>query len=486
MFFLPVTAFIHEIDTARRWDAQQLHGEAARRARVLAHHITPERKNVVITHGNSLDFFADLFAVWLAKGTAVCANPGLTQSELENIVAFTDAALVLAPSGNGLAAVKDVPVICGSSAPDPEADQVSQPAQSASLDDPALMLFTSGTTGDPKGVVHSHRNLLARVALNAAHIGAPALERSLCVLPTHFGHGLIGNCLTPLATGGGLFLAPGAGMATAAGLGQILQTHAITFMSSVPSFWKMALRLSKPPAKAKIRRINIGSAPLSAELWRDVQEWAAGAEVANMYGITETANWIGGASSAEFEPQDGLLGRLWGGAAAVRQKDGRIADRGSGEILLRVPSVMSRYHRRPDLTDDVLRDGWYATGDLGSISPDGVLRLTGRERYVIIQGGINIFPEELDLLFERHQAVSEACAFGLDDPIAGQVVGLAVALHDKADTTSDALLAWARERLRPEAVPRSIHILPEIPKTDRGKLNRDIVARVCKNESQDQ
>ena len=464
---------IHEVGSGRQISGPDLIALARVRAAQLGAHIGRERRNIVIAHGNTIDFFADLLGIWCVGGVAICINPGLTRPELELVAEFSRPAAIL--TDGSIADVADVATICT------WAEPVSAPAppmHAAGLDDPALILFTSGTTGQPKGVVHSHRSLLARVSLNVAHLEADVLTKSLCVLPTHFGHGLIGNCLTALAAGGTLYLYPNTGMAGAAALGAVIDEHEISFLSSVPSFWKLALRVSPPPAGGTLKRINIGSAPLAGETWTDVISWAGGAAGANMYGITETANWIGAASSADFTPEDGLLGRLWGGAAAIRSGGGTLAENGAGEIMVRTPSLMSGYFQRPDLSAQVLVGGWYATGDTGTLD-NGVLRLTGRAGNVIIQAGINIHPEELDLLFERHDDVAEACAFGLDDPVSGQAVALAVTLRKGAAATGADLADWAQSRLRADALPQRYFVLPEIPKTDRGKLNRALVAKAC-------
>jgi acyl-CoA synthetase (AMP-forming)/AMP-acid ligase II len=123
-------------------------------------------------------------------------------------------------------------------------------ATNSRLDDSALVLFTSGTTGQPKGVLHTFRSLFARISLNASHIGRHRLRTSLCVLPTHFGHGLIGNCLTPLFAGADLLLFPQTGIEGAARLGALLTDHGVTFMSSVPAFWTLATKLSKSPSRS--------------------------------------------------------------------------------------------------------------------------------------------------------------------------------------------------------------------------------------------
>lgn len=469
---------VHDLVNDVLWTGDKLAKESLRRANQLQARFGSKKHHFVITHGNSPEFFADLFAVWRSGGCAVCVNPGLTAKELANVVGFVNAKAVLIRELQEI----DCPVpsvSLGGNTHEHHDTSVDMLKTESNLDDPALILFTSGTTGDPKGVVHSHRSLLARIYLNQSYLGADILSRSLCVLPSHFGHGLIGNCLTPLLAGGTLFLNHGAGVQGTAALGQIVDQHRITFMSSVPSFWKIALRLSPPPESNSLKRINIGSAPLSADLWQEVMTWSGIKQVANMYGITETANWIGGALASEIPPEDGLLGKTWGGTVAIKTAKGDITNQGTGEILIQVPSLMQGYFKRPDLTYEVLQNGWYHTGDIGSLDCAGILRMTGRTKYAINLGGIKVYPEELDLLLERHPDVEEACAFAVADNVSGEVVAAAIKLSEHAHPETVDIANWLSTRIRNEAQPRKLFYLDEIPKTDRGKLNRDNVAAFC-------
>lgn len=425
---------------------------------------------VAIGHGGSLSFFLDLFAVWATGATAACIDASLTPGERGNVAAFAKPLLVLvsnAAEGEGW----NAPLLNLGDTPPSDA-RVAAPE--SYLDDAAVILFTSGTTGAPKGVVLSFRAIFARIALNRAHIGAPLLGRTLVTLPTHFGHGLIGNALTPLFAGGDIVLAP-RGLGLAKDLGRLIDAERITFLSSVPTLWRMALKLSNPPSGDTLKRVHVGSAPLSAALWGDIAAWGQ-AETVNCLGITETANWIGGASSAADGIADGFVGRPWGGSVGVRLEDGRVLAQGEGEIVVQTPALMTGYLDRPDLTAAVLENGWYRTGDQGLVEGRGVT-VAGRLKDEINRAGFKIQPAELDMLIEQHEAVAEACAFAIPDAVSGEIVGAAVRFKPGAAGDLEAVKAFCRARLRREATPERWFTVEEIPRTPRGKVSREAVRR---------
>ncbi len=459
-FDLQAMGGIHDVDGDDYWSAAELRAGIASRRRWLQQSGVGPGERVLIAHGGTAGFFVDLLASWSLSACAACINTSVTASELDNVRAFTDPKIVLDTAPSKTDAIDEWHVI------------------EVPTDDPALILFTSGTTGDPKGVVHSFGSIAARLRHNCLHIPFETLLNTLCVLPTHFGHGLIGNCLTPLFAGGELILAPGGGVQRAAGLAALLDKHQVRFMSSVPSFWKMVLKLSPPPESGSLRQVSVGSAPVSADLIAEISAWAGTPDVRNMYGITETANWAAGSSAMERDPEDGLVGTMWGGDAAVLDA-GEIKSVGAGEILLQPASLMTEYYRRPDLTEAVMHRGWYRTGDLGTIDAAGLIRITGRLKNEINRAGMKVSPEEIDMLLERHNQVLEACAFGLPDEIAGELVAVAVQLEPGAAATDKELREFCLQYIRRECVPERWFFLEEIPKTDRGKLNRDRVRTAC-------
>jgi oxalate---CoA ligase len=454
-----------------RWDAATLDREVGRRAAALSRESIGRGSLVAIAHDGSARFFADLLAIWTVGATAACLDRSLTPPEFKTLIDFMVPATILVDD-EALPAV-DVPALRLAGTP-----QASAAAHDSEPDDPALILFTSGTTGAPKGVVLSFRALLARWSLNVTAIGEQALARTLVTLPTHFGHGLIGNALTPLLNGGTIVLHP-RGMELAQNLGRLIDAHDITFLSSVPALWSLALKLGEPPANGSLVRVHVGSAPLSAKLWADIVGWSR-AEVVNCYGMTETANWIAGASSTEGI-KDGLVGKVWGGAAAVIDDRGARRETGEGEIVLQSPSLMAGYFRRPDLTAQVMRDGWFYTGDRGVIDRAGNIRITGRIKDEINRAGFKVQPAEIDALLEAHPAVSRACVFGIADAASGESVAAAIVLADGASADAETLRGWCESRLRREAVPERWFFMRELPHNARGKIDREAVRMSLKD-----
>ncbi len=424
---------------------------------------------IVIAPESATAFLVDLLSAWHLGITVIVVPSTLKQAEAENIASRTRPAAWIGASAPN--AILTLPYGSMRTA----TGSIKLGAGRLQLDTPALILMTSGTTSTPKGVVHTPRTLSARLALNGAYIAKSDVARTLNLLPMHFGHGLIGNTLTPLSMGATVYLWPEAGVAGLSQLGAVLDEREITFMSSVPAMWRMVLRLSPPPREKSLRRIHVGSAPLSRQLWEQIADWSGIRRVVNTYGITETANWIAGHSLEDGPAEDGLVGRMWGGCVGVMDDAGNVAPSGSGMIVASTPSQMVGYFERDDITSSALVGPWFVTGDAGSISSDGLLRVVGRRKNEINRGGMKVSAEEVDLLLEAHPAVHEACAFPLEDPIAGEIVAAAVVLTGSQDASALDLTSWCAERIRSDAVPARIFFLRELPRNDRGKFNRDDV-----------
>jgi acyl-CoA synthetase (AMP-forming)/AMP-acid ligase II len=437
----------------------------------------------------------DLLAIWTLGGCAVPIDPRMTKFEVETLAGAASPRLslwlgnpddsVASPlAGMGVEAI-DSSMISGNGIP---SMFPALPGDTLSLDEPALILFTSGTTGNPKGVVHTHRSLRARWMSLKQSLGLRKFRRTLCLLPTHFGHGLICNCLFPWLSGQDLFILPPFKPEVILHLGDLLDENEITFMSSVPSVWRLALKTARPPSSSSLERICCGSAPLSAHLWREIQDWSGTREVLNSYGITETGSWVAGTTVPGFSPEDGLIGEGWGANIKIlKEADTAIppvmmrecSPGQAGHVWINTPALMKGYLGRDDLTREVVSQGWFLTGDIGFMDDRGLLFLTGREREEINKGGMKIYPSDVDAVAERWEHTVDVCTFGIEDSLLGENVGIAFVLKEPNEDNLRNFIQWLRQHLGSHQMPHRWYLLKEIPRNSRGKVNRSRVAQRC-------
>ncbi len=446
-----------------------------------------------IHFGNCNEFFVELLAIWRVGGCAIPIDTGFTPFEIETLAAWTNPRLSIWQGSGEPDAISALARLGIETLDVTELEASASTSRSSvepgiRLDDDALILFTSWTTGQPKGVVHTHRSLLARWVSLRDHLGLDTYRRTLCVLPTHFGHGLICNCLFPWLSGCDLYVQPPFRPELLTQLGAIVDEHEITFMSSVPAVWRIAHRISKPPSGRSLERVFVGSAPLTAQLWEAVQEWTGTPNVFNAYGITETGSWLAGTTVSGFTPEDGLVGEAWGGVIRVLEHDepGALEDPATarppgeaGHVWVNTPALMRGYLGRDDLTAKVVGNGWFVTGDIGVLDERGWLYLRGRERDEINKGGLKVYPSDVDAVIERFPATIDVCAFAFAEPILGEDIGVAVALSSTDPKTVLALHGWAATQLAKHQMPQRWYVLDEIPRTSRGKVSRQAVEERC-------
>jgi acyl-CoA synthetase (AMP-forming)/AMP-acid ligase II len=294
--------------------------------------------------------------------------------------------------------------------------------------------------------------------------------------------------LYPWLSGQDLVIAPAGSMEVAMRLGSLLDEHAITFMSSVPSIWHVAIRASRPPTARTLERIFCGSAPLSAHLWKQIREWSGTNDVRNVYALTETSSWVAGTPATEIDPEDGLIGLPWGATIKIMKEGSAERPPAWGEecrpgeagfVWLNTPALMKGYFGRDDLTRQVVSQGWYTTGDVGIIDERGWLYLRGRQRDEINHGGTKIYPADLESVAEQFDAVRDVCCFAMEDPLYGEAVGMAVVLANPKDDNLHALHAWMKVRLASFQMPSRWYVVDLIPRTSRGKIDRTTVAATC-------
>ena len=489
---------LHEPISGRSWDKKTIYDKFWHRVNSLKSGGLSASDRILIHYGNNLEFFVDLLAIWNLGGSAIPIDSRLTAFEVENLARLTqprfslwgeliDESVGVALNGIGVKIIQadSTHNLSKSFSPTPLGSQFS-------LDHEAMILFTSGTTGQPKGVVHTHRTLRARWMSLRENLGLKRFRRTLCLLPTHFGHGLICNCLFPWLSGQDLFILPAFRPEIIMQLGSIIDAYKITFMSSVPPVWRLALKLTKSPKERTLEQVHCGSAPLSGNLWKEIMQWTGTNNVLNAYGITETGSWVAGTTIEDFQPDDGLIGKPWGAVIKVLKSGTtditpveaeECKPSEQGYIWINTPALMQGYFGRDDLTNKVVAQGWFLTGDIGLIDDRGLLYLRGRERDEINKGGMKIFPSDIDAVVERFAGVVDVCAFGFTEELYGEDVGVAIVMQKSDNHALQQLYKWTRQHLAEHQMPRRWFLLSEIPRTSRGKVSRVQVAETCSHLS---
>ena len=474
--------------SGRSWSPSEVKKQTALRIGRLQKLGLKSQDRVFIPFGNRLEFFAELLAIWQIGACAIPVDARLTAFEISTLAEAALPTLAIVADDTEQAILDAIKTAGIKSVNTTDIGTAEGSAANIMLDYDALILFTSGSTGAPKGVVHTHRSLRARWMTLHQALNIQDFARTLNMLPTHFGHGLICNCLFPWLSGQDLYITPPFRPDILMRLGSILDEHKITFMSSVPSIWKLALKLSKPPQAGTLKRIHVGSAPLSAGVWEDIRKWSGTRQVCNAYGITETGSWVAGLSDANVDAEDGLVGEGWGAIIKVLNTaetnvpisaEMECAVNEAGYVWLNTPALMKGYFQREDLTANAVSNGWFVTGDIGLINDKGQLVLKGRERDEINKGGMKIYPADVDAVVERFEFASDVCTFANDDAIYGQTVAMAVVLSKEDGATIRKLYEWMKAHLAEPKMPNHWWVVKEIPRTSRGKINREAVKEAC-------
>ncbi|MDN3357268.1 long-chain fatty acid--CoA ligase [Actinomadura sp. DC4] len=346
-------------------------------------------------------------------------------------------------------------------------------------DDPAVILYTSGTTGQAKGAELSHENLVLNAFVaNRIFVSTPCLDTHLVVLPLFHTFAATINMNAGFASASTLILVP---RFEPEAVLRLLGTQEITFFAGVPTmYWALIEALTDDVDADRIgrtmRRAVAAGSSLPVEIIKGFRD-RFGVTILEGYGLSETS------PSVTFtplwaEPRPGSVGKpIWGVEVKLVDDEWNTVEGAGevGEIAIRGHNVMRGYYNRPEATAEVMRDGWFRTGDLGRRDEDGWYYIVDRVKDMIIRNGFNVYPREVEDVLMSHEDVSLAVVIGVPRPGHGEEIKAVVVRRPGATVTEDDLLAWGRERMAAYKYPRIVEFADEIPMTATGKpLKREL------------
>jgi long-chain acyl-CoA synthetase len=413
---------------------------------------------VVVLMENSPDVGIAYHAIWRVGAVATPAVFLLSREELERLIRDSEPELVLtspAFADTARAAAGASPVVADLA--ELEADE---PAPLVLRDDAELaaLVYTGGTTGRAKGVMLTHANLweAGRRGHEAGHV--PGIDRSLSCLPLAHSYGLLVLNVAlhhPERPQSVLmrWFDPESWL-------QLAQEHRIQIAPVVPSM--LYVLLAQPLEDydlSSLRFVASGAAPLARGAIEEFVRRVPGVQIREGYGLTETSALV--STNPPGRCKHGTVG------PPVPGTDVRIVD---GEVCVRSELVMAGYWNEPELTAETIRDDWLYTGDMGRIDEDGYLMIVDRKKDLIIRGGFNVFPRDVEEALLEHPAVATACVLGRPDAVYGEEVVAFVTVTEETD--EETLVAFGRERLGGYKYPREIHVVGALPLTPVGKADR--------------
>jgi long-chain acyl-CoA synthetase len=462
----------------------ELYERSCRMATGLAELGVAAGDRVVVTMANCPEVGITYQALWRAGAVVTPATFLLSADELGQLIADSGAtAVVTTPEllakvlgvVSGAGSVRAVITVGEPASGALALSELEQSEPSAIVErgdeDLAALLYTGGTTGRAKGVMLSHANLYysGAAAQQASHV--PGVNRSLVTLPLSHSYGL-------LVTIGGMH-SPEIGIAVLlrwfdpVAFLELIQEHRLEQSAVVPSM--LQILLSQPLEQydlSSLRFLTSGGAPLAWELAEEFSRRVRTVSVRQGYGLTETAALVStNPAGAERPGSVGLP--VPGTEVKIVDPEGKEVPPGeAGEICARSPAVMRGYWHAPEATSQALRDGWLQTGDIGYRDADGYLFIVDRKKDLIIRGGFNVYPRDVEDALLEHPEIELAGVVGRPDNDRGEEVVAFVSLRSGSRTGPDELVGWARERIGGYKYPREVHIVDAVPLTPVGKIDR--------------
>jgi long-chain acyl-CoA synthetase len=436
---------------------------------------------------NSAEYIIAYFACWKSGALAGPVNSLLKEHETAFVMNNSEAKAILV-HGEFLERIesirKELPHLRSVIAFDDEAEATREfkgerpPDLELGRDDDAIIIYTSGTTGKPKGCLLTHGNIIANARQISEWLHFTDNDRLLTVMPLFHMNAVSVTTMSALYAGGSTVVSP---RFSASQFWEMISDYQVTSFGSVATMLSILLNtypdgVPKELKTEQLRFAMCGSAPVPAEVMKKFEE-TFDCPVIEGYGLSEST------CRSTFNPPDerrraGSCGLAIGNEMKVfDDNDQEVAVGELGEIVLRGENILKGYYKNPQATSIAFRNNWFHTGDIGYRDEDGYFFIVDRKSDMIIRGGENIYPREIDEVLYQHKAVAAAATIGIPDPLYGEEVAAFVVLKDGLKLSEEELINYCKEQLADYKCPKSIRIVKDIPKGPTGKLLKRELAK---------
>ena len=481
--------FLFSETDGRQFSYAQFAEAVDRAAAMLQSHGVTKGDVVSLLMPNSAEYIIAYFACWRLGALAGPVNSLLKDDETQFVMHNSEAKAVLVASeflGRIENIKPELPHLKSVITFDDEAEATrgyagGRPASTAETcvpDDDAIIIYTSGTTGKPKGCLLTHGNLIANARQTSEWLSFTESDRLLSIMPLFHMNAVSVTTMSALYAGGSTVISP---KFSASKFWNVISEYEITSFGSVATMLSMLLNTYPEgvPAGLKTDQLRFamcGSAPVPAEVMKKFEE-TFNCPVIEGYGLSEST------CRSTFNPPDerrrpGSCGLSIGNEMKVVDEDDREVPEGElGEIVLRGENILKGYFKNPEANERAFRGGWFHTGDVGYRDKEGFFFIVDRKSDMIIRGGENIYPREIDELLYEHPAVAAAATIGVPDPLYGEEVVAFIVLKNSTKVTEQELIDYCKSKLADYKCPKTVRFVADIPKGPTGKLLKRELAK---------
>ena len=484
----PDKLFLFSEADKRQFTYKDFQAAVIRIARMLAAKGVRKGDVVSMLLPNSVEYVIAYFACWQIGALAGPINSLLKPQEIAYVISNSEARALLVNS-EFLPLIETIrdeltslqAIITFDNETDATSEQIpgADPTAEIDHDHEAIIIYTSGTTGKPKGCLLTHGNVIANARQISSWLGFTETDRLLTMMPLFHMNAVSVTTMSALYAGGSTVVSQ---RFTASRFWQIISDYQITSFGSVATM--LSMLLSTYPAGVpkglktdQLRFAMCGSAPVPTEVLRRFEE-TFNCLVVEGYGLSEST------CRSTFNPPDrrrrpGSCGVPIGNEMrVVDEEDREVRDGELGEIVLRGENILKGYYKNDTANATAFRNGWFHTGDIGYRDADGFYYIVDRKSDMIIRGGENIYPREIDEVLYEHKDIAAAAAVGVKDELYGEEVAAVVVLKPGAHTTAQEIIDYCKARLADFKCPKTVHFVADIPKGPTGKLLKRELAKM--------